>query len=300
MIIWMRHHWRSLRDTVNKLWRAPLAAVLNIVVIGIALALPLGGYVLLDNAQTIASGLDHGAQVSVFLFRDASQDEMRKLEERLRAQPNVRKIEFVSKGQALANLARTANLEDVVAALPENPLPDGFHITLADPSPVITDDLVRFAKALPKVAHVQADSAWSNRLAAAIRIANSAVTLLAGLLSLGLIAVTLNTIRLEIVTQIDEIEASRLIGATDSYIQRPFYYFGVLLGLLGGCVAITLVAGAAAWLERDVATLAALYGTNFTIRLLSWPDHFAVVAFAGVLGWLASYLSVSIYLQKSS
>ena len=297
MIVWVRHHWRSLRETAQKLWSAPLGATLNILVVGIALALPLGGYVLLQNARLIAAGLDHGAQISVFLTTDATRDDQRKIEERLRKESVVQRIQFVSREDALANLARSANLEDVVGALRENPLPDGFHLTLSDSSPAAAENLVQVARALPKVGHVQADSAWSQRLAAAIRIANSAVALLGFLLSFGLIAVTLNTIRLEIMTQHEEIEVSRLIGATDAYIQRPFYYLGTVLGLLGGLLALGIVAATTAWLDRDVATMAALYGSSFQIRLPSVGDGIAVTCFSAGLGWLSAHLSVSIYLR---
>src|SRR5690606_16671515 len=111
------------------------------------------------------------------------------------------------------------------------------------------------ARRLPKVSHVQADAAWAERLDALLALGRSALALLALLLGLALVAVTFNTIRLQILTQRAEIEVSRLVGATDAYIQRPFFYFGVLQGLLGGLLALAIVAGSLVLLDPDVAAL---------------------------------------------
>ena len=106
---------------------------------------------------------------------------------------------------------------------------------------------------------MQLDSAWVRRLDALLRIGRTSVVLLALLLGVGLVAITFNTIRLQVMTSRAEIELSRLLGATDAFIRRPFHYFGVLLGLLGGVVAWLIVGGATLWLQgadrRTGATL---------------------------------------------
>src|SRR5436853_269463 len=121
--------------------------------------------------------------------------------------------------------------------------------------------------------------------------------LLAGLLGTGLVAVTFNTIRLQILTQRDEIEVSKLIGATDAFIRRPFYYLGLLQGLAGGTMAVGIVAAALALLNREVSVLAESYGSSFRFAFLPTSDALAVVLFAGLLGWLGAHLSVSRHLR---
>src|SRR5439155_18415075 len=128
--------------------------------------------------------------------------------------------------------------------------------------PALGDRLEVEFKALPKVAHVQADSAWVRRLDALLRLGRPAVSLLSGLLGLALVAVTFNTIRLQILTQRDEIELCRLIGATHAYIRRPYFYLGSLLGLFGGIAAVAIVLSGLTLLNRDMADLVFLYGLH--------------------------------------
>src|SRR6185295_1701046 len=151
---------------------------------------------------------------------------------------------------------------------------------------------------LPGVAHVQADAAWARRLAALAAVGRLALWLLAGLLGLGLVAVTFNTIRLQILTQREEIEVSRLIGATDAFIRRPFYYLGTLQGLAGGAIAMAIVALALALLNREVRGLAEAFGSVFRLGFLPLEDALAAIVLAGLLGWLGAHLSVSKHLRE--
>ncbi len=297
MNAWLRHHLHSLLRTAGRLISTPLGTALNAVVIGVALALPLGVYVLLVNLQTLAGGFAAQAQVSLFLDRDAASDDVRSIEDRLRRESGVMQVRFVPRATALADLARSANLSEVIGAFRENPLPDAIIVTLEGNDAALAERISARARGFSKVTHVQTDSDWTRRLDALIRLGRTGLVLLGVLLSVALIAVTFNTIRLQILTQHDEIEVSRLIGATDTYIQRPFFYLGGLLGILGGLVALGLVLGGLIMMNRDVATLAALYGSQFRLEALGTLDCLAFLLFSGLLGWLGSYLSVSIHLQ---
>jgi cell division transport system permease protein len=124
------------------------------------------------------------------------------------------------------------------------------------------------------------------------------VAVLAALLAFGLVAVTFNTVRLQILTQRDEIEVSKLIGATDAYIRRPFFYQGALTGLAGGLAAVGIVAASVAVLNVEVARLAATYGADFRLGLPGVGDLVAVLIFAGGLGWVGAWLSVSRHLAE--
>ena len=110
-------------------------------------------------------------------------------------------------------------------------------------------------------------------------------------------AVTFNTIRLQILTQRSEIEVSKLIGATDAFIRRPFYYLGFLQGLAGGAVAWVIVWAAFALLNREVGVLAQSYGSAFRLAIPPAADAVTVLLFAGVLGLLGAQLSVSRHLR---
>jgi cell division transport system permease protein len=300
MRAWLRHHAQSFAQTLRKLAASPVSSSLNILVIGIALALPLGAYVVLANLQDLLHGLPVEEQVSVFLDPAAARQDAQRLEQLLRSQPGVRDVRFVSKDAALSRLKRSAQLEDIVAALPHNPLPDALVVTMAGSTPGASERIAATARTLPKVGHVQGDADWTRRLRALLGLGRTAVALLAGLLGAALVAVTFNTIRLQIVTQQEEIEVSRLVGATDDYIRRPYFYLGVLQGLMGGAAALGIVVGSLELLDRDIQVLAALYGSGFRLSGLGWADSLAFLAFGGLLGWLGAYLTVSRYLHQSA
>ena len=152
-------------------------------------------------------------------------------------------------------------------------------------------------KALPKVAHVQLDSAWVKRLESLLQLGRTAVLILATLLACGLVAVIFNTIRLQILTQKDEIEVSKLIGATDAFIRRPFFHLGLVQGALGGLAALAIVYLCMQILNRSILGLAQLYGSDFQLGFFGLPDCLALLAFAAVFGWLGAYMSVSRHLS---
>ena len=282
MRTWLRQHRQALSRAARRL------GVLNTLVIGVALALPAGGYALLESLRVLSGRLSLEPQISLFL--DAKRGDVDALAARIKRDPRVLTLRFVPREEALREIGGVQGVTDLVAALGRNPLPDGFVVTAENES---VEPLAAELAKLPGVAHVQADALWARRLASLARLGRAALWLLAGLLGAALVAVTFNTIRLQILTQREEIEVSRLLGATDAFIRRPFYYAGVLQGVAGGAVALVIVYAALAVLNRELASLAATYGSDFRLGFLGGADGGTVVAFAAVLGWLGAHLSVS-------
>ena len=295
---WLLVHLDTLRESLARLVRHPIASALNIIVIGIALSMPAGFYLGLSNLQTFSRQLSSDPQVSIFMNVDASPVEVAAVEQRLKANQDVGRVVFITRDQALVHLKRSAGLSDVLANLGRNPLPDAFVVTARSNDPATLEALHDEAKTWSKVEHVQLDAAWARRLDAALNIGRMLVTLLAVLLAVALVAVTFNTIRLQILTRRDEIEVSKLIGATHAFIRRPFLYFGAMQGLAGGFAAWLIVAVAVLVLNVQLADLAGLYGSMFR---LEWPDAgytMGLLGFSAALGWLGAWLSVSRHLWQ--
>ena len=293
---WLLVHLDTLRESLARLVRQPVASALNVIVIGIALSLPAGFYLGLNNLQTFSRQLSSDPQVSIFMAIDAGAAEVAAVEQRLKSSPEISRVEFISRDQALARLKRSAGLSDVLANLGRNPLPDAFVVTARGNDPATLEALHDQARQWPKVEHVQVDAEWARRLDAALNVGRMLVILLAVLLAVALVAVTFNTIRLQILTRRDEIEVSKLIGATNPFIRRPFLYFGALQGLAGGFAAWVIVASAVLVLNIQLADLTGLYGTLFK---LEWPDlgySTTLLVFSAALGWLGAWLSVSRHL----
>ena len=294
----IRHHLHSLRQSGVRFASAPFAALANMVVIGVVLALPLGMYLLVSNVQSLASSIPTEPQISVFLTPGAAKTDVAALENRLRAVEHVRSVRFVSREAALASLKRSPGMADVISTLRENPLPDAYVVTLGEGSAAAAERLESELKGVPGIAHVQVDSAWVRRIDALLSLGRSAVILLSALLSLALVAVTFNTIRLQILTQREEIEVSKLIGATDAYVRRPFFYWGGLLGASGGLCALLLVFLAQVLLNRNLSGFGNLYGVELRLQFLPVADAALLLAFAALLGWVGTYLSVSRHLSR--
>jgi cell division transport system permease protein len=298
VISWLRQHRQAIAAALGKLAGQKSAGLASALVIGVALSLPAGGYALLESLRALARGLALDPQLSVFLRVEAKRIDADALGARLRADSRVAQLRFVPKETALNELKSADGLADVVGALGRNPLPDAFVIRARDTRADALDALAADLRNLPAVAHVQVDAAWARRLAALAGVGRTALLLLGALLAFGLVAITFNTIRLQILTQRDEIEVSKLIGATDAFIGRPFFYLGLLQGLAGGTVAIAIVWGGITLLNLEVRTLAESYGSEFRFAFLS-PDHtLAVLLFAGLLGWVGAFMSVSKYLRE--
>ena len=285
--------WTALR----RIFASPLAGLLNILVIGIALSLPVGMYVLLQNAQGLVAQLSGPQQISLFLALDASQEDIAQLRTQLSRHPAIASVKFVSRNDALEELKQSSGLDDVIAGLESNPLPDAFVIVPKPGSAKSLDELRTALQNMPKVEQAQHDSAWAYKLDALLSFARVAVFILSGLLSLALIAITFNTIRLQILTQRDEIQVAKLIGASNGFIRRPFLFFGALQGLLGGITALLIISTSLLLLQPPLATLSRLYASNFSLQPLSLGDVLSLLLFSVYLGLLGAWLSVSRHLS---
>lgn len=295
---WLRHHLQVMQFTLHRLRTTPVTSLLNILVIGVALSLPTGGYVLLQNVQKLSDNLVGTPQISIFLSMGVTQDEITHNRKQLEQHSAIARVEFVSREDALLQLQHSTGLADVTGGLTLNPLPHAFIIYPTNNDIQALEKLRDELKTWPKFEHVQLDSAWARKLEALLRFGRLAVLILAILLSFALVAITFNTIRLQILTQREEIEVSRLVGATNNFIRRPFLYFGLVQGLLGGTVAWIIITISLLLLNTNLSELTQLYNSNFSLQHLSTGDSITLLAFSAYLGWLGALLSVSQHLWQ--
>lgn len=295
---WLLHHLTVIQFTLQRLRTSPVSSLLNILVIGVALSLPTGGYVVLQNVQSLSDKLLGTPQITIFLNMNVTQDEVSRLTKQLQELEAIATVEFVSREEALKQLQQSTGLADVTGGLAQNPLPHAFIITPKNKDIQTLEKLRDELKTWPKFDHVQLDSAWVRKLEAMLKFARLAVLILAVLLSFALVAITFNTIRLQILTQREEIEVSKLIGASNSFIRRPFLYFGLVQGLLGGTAAWLLITISLSLLNASLTDLTQLYASNFHLQHLSIADSITLLGFSAYLGWLGALLSVSQHLWE--
>lgn len=298
MTAWLTQQRAAFTLALQRLASTPTTSLLAALSIGIALSLPAGGQLLLASLQQLGQGSSATPQISVFMALDADDKASSKVGEQLKANAEIGDIQFIDRNTTQKRL-REAGLAQVIDSLPKNPFPDTFIVTPKDTTPEALEGLRTELAKLPRVEHVQLDSAWAKRLSVLLNLGRTVVWLLAALFGVGLVALVFNTIRLQVLTKREEIEVSRLLGATDTYIGRPFYYFGALQGLLGGLVACAIVYAGFAVLQERIAELAELYRMGFSLRPPSLPGTLALLALAAALGWLGAALSVRQHLRAS-
>jgi cell division transport system permease protein len=294
---WPRSHWNACRLALRRLAGAPLNTLLSVLGIGIALALPAGGHLLIGQIAGLSQGAAATPQLTVFMAIDAERKAALAIETRLKERAEVARTQLLAREDTLARMKTAEGLADVIAALPRNPFPDAVVVTPADDSPAAMESLAAEARKWPQVEHVQIDADWARRLAALLKLARTGVWLLAGLLGIGLVTITFNTIRLQVLTREAEIEVSQLLGATDAFIARPFHWYGAWLGLLGGVAAWLIVGGALLWLAAPVAELARLYGLALQLAPPGPAASALLLGAAALLGWLGAALSVRRHLR---
>jgi cell division transport system permease protein len=294
----MSHALSQITSVTRRMFASRLAGMLNILVVGIALSLPAGMYMLLHNAQGLLEQFSTKPQLSLFLKLSTNAVDIDKLKEHLSADSRISRYDFVSRQQALEQLKQSAGLSEVITGLKQNPLPDAFIVYPESGDANALESLRKELAQMPTVELAQTDSEWAFKLEAILGFGRMAVLILSVLFSIALIAITFNTIRLQILTQREEIEVSRLIGATNGFIRRPFLYFGALQGLLGGAMALLIVDLATFLLNVKLAPLSQLYSSEFELHTLSAADSTALLLFSIYLGWLGAWLSVARHLSR--
>ncbi|WP_374358549.1 permease-like cell division protein FtsX [Pseudoduganella danionis] len=304
MTNWLRQHRYALGAALVHLRRSPGGFLFNILVVAIALALPFAGVTLLDNVRPMSEQLSVDPEVSVFMRQDTPREQAQALASALRqaVKDKQAKIIFTPREKALDQLRDKNGLADVLTTLGENPLPDSYVIKIdafrnAQAGGDV-DELAEQIRSLPGVESVQVDSAWVKRLAALINVLRLALLILAATLGTVVVAVIFNTIRLQVLTQREEILVCKLIGATDNFIHRPFFYTGALLGLCAGAVALGAVALALHPLNQAIAEFARLYASEFQLTPLPPLAMAGLLALSAGLGLLGAMLSVQRHLSR--
>jgi len=294
---WLRQHRYALTVTLRRLAAQPFSSVANLLVMALVLALPLLGAAILVSVQPVARQVSVAPELTVFMQPDAPAPAAAEVARRISGEfaGQVSNVHVVPRGQALAQLRSNPAWQEALAVLPDNPLPDAVVVTLADGEDLAqrADKLAGQWRNWDHVDQVQLDSAWVQRLEALLRFGRIGLVFLAACVAVVVLATVFNTVRLQAMTQREEIAVARLVGATESFVRRPFLYLGALTGALAALLGIAAAAIALTPLNNALLGLARSYGAEFALHLPDTPMLALAVVAAGVLGALSARWSVT-------
>lgn len=296
---WLDHHGYSIVASLGRLLRKPWSTLLTVGVMGMALALPLGLWLLLGNIARIGGEVQASRDVAVFLQPAVDAERANAIAAELRGRDEVAAVQLVSREQALDELRARPDMAAAIDALGVDAaraaLPHVLRVSPRGDERLLAESL----RGLPEAERVQHDLVWRERLDAWLRFGGRAVLVLATLLGLAGLLVVGNTVRLDIQARREEIGVLQLLGASDGFVRRPFLYLGAWYGLASGALALGVLTAAWAGLRQPLADLAARYGSAFALRGLDPLQALAVVAIAGVLGWLGAGIVTGHYLRQT-
>ncbi len=297
---WWAHHKDSCSNSLLRLLSTPVQTFLTCLVIAIAIALPTGLFLSLQSAQQLGQGWQDSAQMSAFLERGAKPLAIEKLQASLEKNPSIKSIDVVSPAKALSEFQRYSGLGDVLLELDENPLPTVFIIqpvnTLDDTKQLSA--LQKTIEASPLIDTVQLDLGWLRRLHELLVLGERFVIALASLLSIGVLLIIGNTLRLAIENRREEIVVTKMVGGTNGFVRRPFLYTGLWYGIGGGLLSVVLLIVIGLWLADPINSLIGLYESEYSQGGLSVSAVAVLLLGSACLGWLGAWVAVARHLRQ--
>ncbi len=306
---WLNHQLQAIKLVLSRMHANLLSSFMICLVVGVAMCLPSLFYVGVDNLSKLTDHMQNETEISLFLKLDASHDTISEIDALLAKNPAIKQYHLVTKDEAWQQLQAKSksnpDVNDAVNQLGKNPLPDAFFIQAKSVEPDDLAALKTSLQSIPGVEQALLNTDWAKRLSTIISLSKKLIFFIATLLAIVLLVIIGNTVRMQILTQQDEIEVSYLIGATSSFIRTPFLYAGVFYGLFGGLFAVLMILGITQIFNYSIADLSNLYSSDFSLTIFNGSLFLAVISAAVLIGWVGSYLAVTraiasiIQLQKN-
>ncbi|HNP62913.1 MAG TPA: permease-like cell division protein FtsX [Woeseiaceae bacterium] len=296
---WLTRHASTSLGALGRLSRQPFASLMIVLVIAVTLALPAAINVIVKNVQSVSGSWNNALDFSVYLKKELSVSEAEGLAQLIDQRADVESVTLITADEALAEFKLQSGFGAALDQLSDNPLP---HALVVRPSPGNTTASMILLQEeignLPESDLVQVDTEWVQRFHAILDIVRQAIAIGAALLGIAIVVVIGNTIRLDIENRREEIEVTKLIGASNAFVRRPFLWTGFWYGLLGGTFALLLVEYGLFLLKGPVTRLAGLYQGNITVLTLDVAESAAIVGIACFLGLFASWVTAARHMYR--
>lgn len=289
---WWTHHKRESLASLHRLLETPVATLMTLLVVALALALPTALYGLLDNAERLISGWEGRAQISLYLREGTTPEQQSALRDQLGKRDDVAQSRLITPAEALDEFRQLSGYGEVLDLLGSNPLPAVIVVTPDDVSPQAVTRLRNELAGMDNVDSADIDLAWVQRLSVILDFGRRLMLALALALGATVLLVIGNTIRLSFESRHNEVNVLKLLGATNAFVRRPFLYNGFWTGLLGGLLACLTIVAFFSWLSPPAQELAQLYGSSFALSGLSLSTALYLLLASTLLGIIGAWLAV--------
>jgi len=295
---WLKHHIQAISLVLSRMRQNLLSSLMISLVIGVAMCIPALFYVSVDNLSMLTNSMQNDNEISLFLKLDANAETVNEIDRALSQHPSIKEYRLVRKEEAWQQLQAKSESNPAVRELSKNPLPDAFFIQAKITEPQALETLRVELEQIEGVEQAVFNADWAKRLAVLLALGKKIIYVVAALLAIALLIIIGNTVRMQILTQKEEIEVSKLIGATNSFIRMPFLYAGMLYGVFGALSAIIMMSGIVLIFNHSVSQISELYNSDFQLPLFNGDLFFTLAAIAIFIGWLGSYIAVTRAIQS--
>ena len=298
---WLRRHSYSFFSSLGVLLQHKVGTLMTVLVLGIAMFLPLGLFTTLANLEGLDLRQEEWSAVTVFFKPGTKASEVQRVAESLEKKFEPEFMSMISPEEGMVDFRRASGFGDSLEILEENPLPWVMQISPKPGSTVeieaAVSDLSAYLQTIASVESTQFDFKWLQRLGRIMALGEAAILVMILIFGIAVMVVVSNTIRLDVASHAEEIEILALVGAGNAFVRQPFLYTGLWYGLMGGLLALVLLALTMLYLARPLGLLLESYGTVFQIKGLGISNMLRVMFSAAILGWTGALISVQRYLK---
>lgn len=291
---WLTAQRHACQSSAQHISQRPMASLLTIIALAITLSLPTLFYVIADNLQAISHRWQSSGHIMVYLKPSLPESAINAAEKAIKTLNNVAESHVITADEGMTLLQQQPGMTNLMTYLPENPLPTAIRIIPAKQinNPLALSQLKSQIMTIKQVDQVKMDQGWINQLHHLSKLITGCTELIFTLLAMAVVLIVVNTLRLDIQNRFEEIQVLKLIGATDTYIQRPFLYTGFYYGFIAGVLAMLTINICLSFIATLVNELAASYQIQYSLYSLTTSESITLLVFSSGLGWLGAKIAV--------
>lgn len=296
--------WLQIDYVFRSVWadmmKKKFGTLLTILVITVSLTIPTVSYLLWKNTHLAATQFYPESELTVYLHKNLSEQDANQVVEKIRTEKGVASLQYISRQESLNQFRAWSGFGEELDILDDNPLPAVVTIQPnADYNQSANRNKLREnLMKIKGVEEVRLDNDWMEKLTALTWLIAHVAVFCAILMTIAVCLVIANSIRTDVYSSRANIEISKLLGATEQFILRPFLCTGVIYGLLGGVFACLLSGLLIGYFTSAVQYVADIFTVKFALNGLNFSETLFLLIMCAVVGYVSAWISASRYINQ--